>query len=173
MKKSYKIQDKYYFQGIPISIENRKGTYRSGVDSNGNGWSIKMLADYGYIRLTEGTDGDHLDVYIGPNSRADAVYIFHMNNPDTGKYDEDKVFLGFDTDEDVEDMLNKQYDRPGYISGNMTMLTMPQFKTAIAKKQNRGKPIVFCPKDVKKSVKLFINYKWHYGFISQGENGLL
>ena len=41
-----------------ITIENPKGSERSGTDANGKKWSVKMNNTYGYIRGTEGVDGD-------------------------------------------------------------------------------------------------------------------
>jgi hypothetical protein len=36
-------------QGIEITIENAKGSIRSGVNKNGTPWSVKMPTHYGYI----------------------------------------------------------------------------------------------------------------------------
>jgi len=36
--------------GLDITIENPKGSTRSGVDNNGKAWSTEMKHDYGYIR---------------------------------------------------------------------------------------------------------------------------
>ena len=41
-----------------ISIEQPKGSVRRGVDANGRTWETKMNNTYGYIRGTEGVDGD-------------------------------------------------------------------------------------------------------------------
>lgn len=47
-----------------VTIENPKGSERSGTDANGKKWSVKMNNTYGYIRGTEGVDGDHIDVFL-------------------------------------------------------------------------------------------------------------
>ncbi|EJX10849.1 hypothetical protein EVA_00451, partial [gut metagenome] len=47
-----------------ISIENPAGSTRSGVDANGKKWETKMQNTYGYMRGTEGVDGDHIDVFL-------------------------------------------------------------------------------------------------------------
>ena len=49
------------FGGYDYTIENPKGSYRSGVDENGKEWKRKMNDTYGYIRGKFGKDGDHLD----------------------------------------------------------------------------------------------------------------
>jgi hypothetical protein len=46
--------------GLDISIENPAGSVRSGQDRSGKPWSVEMGAHYGYIRGTEGRDGDHV-----------------------------------------------------------------------------------------------------------------
>ena len=50
--------------GLDISIENPKGSYRTGVHA-GKPWRVRMPADYGYIRGTTGADGDHVDCSSG------------------------------------------------------------------------------------------------------------
>ena len=43
--------------GLDITIENPKGSVRSGVDADGNPWEVTMNNTYGYIRGTESVDG--------------------------------------------------------------------------------------------------------------------
>lgn len=64
----YKLQGRKKFAGFNISIENKKDSYREGTDSNGHKWRVKMYHDYGYIRGTVGTDGDHLDC-VSPETK--------------------------------------------------------------------------------------------------------
>ncbi|EIZ87143.1 hypothetical protein WYO_0180 [Methylobacterium sp. GXF4] len=81
--------------GFDVSIENAKGSTRSGTDADGREWSVKMPADYGYLRGTKGVDGDHVDVYLGPKAAEDGpVYIVNQNNLD-GSFDEHKAMVGF------------------------------------------------------------------------------
>ena len=47
---------------------------------------------YGYIRLTRGADGDHLDVYIGPDGETGRIFVLNQLDPRTGEFDEHKVF---------------------------------------------------------------------------------
>lgn len=82
------------WNGLDISIENAKGSERSGTDSDGETWSVTMPAHYGYIKRTEGADGDHVDVYIGDMPDSDNVVIVNQIDPATGKFDEHKVILG-------------------------------------------------------------------------------
>ena len=135
-KAAYKLQGRLIFQGLPISIENRKGSVRSGVDADGHQWRIKMKMPYGYIRLTEGTDGDHVDCYVGENKESKRVYIIHQNHPDTGKYDEDKVMLGYNSAKEAKEAYLQQYDRPGFF-GSMTTCNIDQFKEMLEKKKGK------------------------------------
>ena len=64
----HELQDRYNFAGLKISVENKKGSTRSGKDKDGHEWHTFMHYDYGYIRCTEGTDGDHLDC-VSPDTK--------------------------------------------------------------------------------------------------------
>mgnify|MGYP003294392993 CR=1 FL=1 len=136
----YKLQGRKKFAGFNISIENKKGSYREGTDSNGHKWRVKMYHDYGYIRGSVGTDGDHVDCYLGPNENAKKVYIVHQQNPDTKEYDEDKCMLGFDTQIDAKNAYLKQYDRPGFLQ-SITVMDLEEFRSKILDPENKGKMI--------------------------------
>lgn len=81
--------------GLDIALENVKGGKRSGVGRDGRRWAVTMPAHYGYIKRTEGADGDHVDVYIGPDHASKNVYVIDQKDAETGKFDEHKVMLGF------------------------------------------------------------------------------
>ena len=126
----HKLQGRTKLYGMDISIENKKGSYRSGTDKDGHKWKTLMYYDYGYIRGTVGTDKDHLDCYVGPDKNAKKVYVIHQNDPVTHKYDEDKCMLCFNSAADAKAAYMKQYDRPGFY-GSMTTMTIEQFKSFI------------------------------------------
>lgn len=126
----HKLQGRIRLYGMDISIENKKGSYRSGTDKDGHKWKTLMHYDYGYIRGTVGTDKDHLDCYVGPDKKANKVYVIHQNDPVTHKYDEDKCMLCFSSAADAKAAYMKQYDRPGFY-GSMTTMTIEQFKSFI------------------------------------------
>lgn len=136
----YELQDRYNFAGLKISIENKKGTTRTGKDEDGHEWHTFMHYDYGYIRGTEGVDGDHVDCYIGDNENAKNVYIIHQNNPVTHEYDEDKCMLGFNTLEEAKKAYIKQYDRPGFL-GSITTMGIEEFKDYVLAKENHAQRI--------------------------------
>lgn len=137
----HKLQGRTVFNGLNISIENRKGSVRRGIDSDGHKWAVKMNYDYGYIRGTEGVDGDHIDCYLGDNENAEFVYIVHQNNPKTHEYDEDKCMLGFDSLAAAKAAYLSQYDRPGFL-GKIDIMPFGKFKDYVLSKQHRGKRIV-------------------------------
>lgn len=96
-----------------ISIEQPKGSIRSGVDANGKEWQVTMNNTYGYIRGTEGVDGDHIDVFLssdidGWNGRR--VFVIDQYNPD-GSFDEHKVMLGFNEVEEAEYNYLQNYEQ--------------------------------------------------------------
>lgn len=95
-----------------ISIEQPKGSVRSGVDANGKKWETTMQNTYGYIRGTEGVDGDHIDVFLsddidGWNGRK--AFVVDQYNED-GSFDEHKVMLGFNEVADAETAYFANYD---------------------------------------------------------------
>ena len=85
------------FPGFDVSIENARGQQRSGTGKDGEKWSVTMPAHYGYVRRTEGADGEQVDCYIGPNPQSGNVWVIDQLDADTGKFDEHKAMLGFNS----------------------------------------------------------------------------
>ena len=95
-----------------ITIEQPKGSVRSGVDANGNKWETTMQNTYGYIRGTEGVDGDHIDVFLSDDIdgwNGSRVFVVDQYNED-GSFDEHKVMLGFNESDDAEAAYLANYD---------------------------------------------------------------
>lgn len=86
-------------QGFRVAIENPKGSVRRGVDKDGTEWSVVMPADYGYIERTEGADGDQVDVFIGDQPETGLIFVVNQNKPDSTRFDEHKVMLGFSSED--------------------------------------------------------------------------
>lgn len=116
-------------QGLDISIENPKGSKRYGVDKKGNAWESELKSHYGYIRRTEGKDGDHVDVFIGENPESQTVYVVNQMDPDTKKFDEHKVMIGYDTPNDARFGYLANYEKGWKGLKNMVPMTMDEFKT--------------------------------------------
>ncbi|MBI9086815.1 MAG: DEAD/DEAH box helicase family protein [Desulfobacterales bacterium] len=143
-KAFYKLHKRIVFQNLKISIENRKGSIRSGVDRDGHEWKTKMPADYGYIRMSSqvrrlGADKEGLDVYVGSNQNSDKVFIIHlMQATDTTKFDEDKVFLGYDNEKEVKTVFNQAYDKAGKkLFGGIVEMNMDALRQRL-KIQSKG-----------------------------------
>jgi phenylpyruvate tautomerase PptA (4-oxalocrotonate tautomerase family) len=58
-------------------------------------YGVVLPADYGYIRMTDGADGDQVDCFVGENHSSDDAYVIDLLNDD-GSFDEHKVMFGYD-----------------------------------------------------------------------------
>lgn len=125
--------------GYDIVLENPKGTTRSGKDANGKEWSITMKHDYGYIRGTKGTDGDHIDVYLSDNPTAGNVYVVDQVNQRTGDFDEHKVMYGFNSMEEAVQAYRDQYE-DGWKVGTVTEVSREEFKKWVDSSVRKTKP---------------------------------
>lgn len=93
--------------GLSITLENAEGDTRRGKDADGKDWEAVVPAPYGYFKRTDGADGDHVDVTIGPDPQSTKAFVIDQHDPKTGKFDEHKVFLGVHSVEEA----NALYDR--------------------------------------------------------------
>ena len=100
--------------GFGVTIENPKGSVRSGIDQEGEEWSNVMPADYGYIKGTVGRDKDQIDVFlgtfIGENVGSDKIYVIDQIDPETGNFDEHKIMMGFNNISEAKRKYNEAYD---------------------------------------------------------------
>jgi len=119
-------------QGLDITVENKRGQQRKGTDPSGKSWSITMKHHYGYIKRTESdADGDHIDVFIGPDQASELVFVVDQVNPSSNRFDEHKVLLGFTSEDAARKGYLANYEKGWKGLGDITALTMPQFKTWI------------------------------------------
>lgn len=119
------------FQGIPITIENPKGTIRSGLDHKGQPWSSRMTEDYGYIKRTEGHDGDQVDCFVGPNKRSNRVWVVDQLHHSAHRFDEHKCLLGFNTEKQAIGAYRKSYGTVydiDHAMGAVTEMSVDAFK---------------------------------------------
>jgi hypothetical protein len=116
------------FDGMDISIENPAGSTRSGIARDGTPWETTMQQHYGYIKGTVGMDKDHIDTFIGKNEDSKKVFVVDQVNPDTGKPDEHKVMLGFDTMQQARDAYQSNYDANWRGGKQITETSMDDFK---------------------------------------------
>lgn len=127
-----------------VTIENPKGSERSGTDANGKKWSVKMKNTYGYIRGTEGVDGDHIDVFLAEDmDKWDGKYVFVVDqyNPD-GSFDEHKVMLGFNSMEEARSAYLSNYEK-GWENGrriDVTRIKTDDFQKWVDSSHRKTKP---------------------------------
>lgn len=134
---NYKKGDLTFF-GLPIKIENPKGSVRSGVDKDGTPWSVKMNNDYGYIKGTKGKDGDHVDVFFGDSDTSDLVFV--IDQFVDGKFDEHKVMLGFDDAISAKDAYLSNYSKDWKGLKKIVSTDIKKFKKWINVKTKKQKP---------------------------------
>lgn len=126
-----KLDGRLVFQGLQISIENSAGSTRKGFKPDGTQWKTLMKFPYGYIRMTEGVDGDHVDCFVGPNERAKFAYVIHsLKAPKFKKFDEDKVMLGFDSPQEAKRVFLSHYDDKRFFGG-LEIIPMDKFKKKV------------------------------------------
>ena len=95
-----------------VVIEQPRGSVRSGVDANGKAWETTMQNTYGYFGGTKGVDGDAIDVFLAHNLDewdGTTVFVVDQYNPD-GSFDEHKVMLGFNSQEEAEAAYFANYE---------------------------------------------------------------
>ena len=125
--------------GFDVSIEQPVGSVRSGKDASGKEWSQVMNNTYGYIRGTESVDGDHIDVFLGPDMNSDMVYVVDQVNTD-GSFDEHKVMMGFSSLEDARSAYLSNYEEGWQGLGNITGVALDEFKKWIDSSIRKTKP---------------------------------
>ena len=146
------------FGGYDYTIENPKGSTRSGKDANGKEWKVTMHDTYGYIRGKFGKDGDHLDMFI--NDKADLdnwdgdVFVVDQVNPD-GSFDEHKVMYGYDSIDDAKKAYLANYSDGWQGLGNITGASKDEFDKWLGTSNRKLKPfadyakVKFSLKDIK------------------------
>ncbi len=118
--------------GLDISIENPKGSTRSGTAPDGTVWSSTMTAHYGYFKRTVDNTGEHIDVFIGDHPESENVFIVDQISPESGRFDEYKVVLGARTLDEAKALYLSNYDSCWQGLGAITGMTLEKFKEWIA-----------------------------------------
>jgi superfamily II DNA or RNA helicase len=127
----HKLQGRLTFQGLPIAVENKKGSIRSGTTPDGHHWKTKMKATYGYLEApAKGKDGEGIDVYVGPDKKAPNAYVVHQHKPDGTGHDEDKIILGVKSEEEAKKLFLKHCDDPKFL-GPVSEVPIEELKKKI------------------------------------------
>lgn len=119
----------FKLHGLSICIETPKGQRRRPD------WP-EMPADYGFIKKTEGADGDAVDVFIGPHRQSEMVYVIDQCN-EHGSFDEHKVMLGFTNYKKAVETYKAAYSK-GWKVGKVTPMTIQQFKSWLKEGDKRS-----------------------------------
>lgn len=124
-------------QGLDITIETPRGAERSGTDPNGQPWSVTMPDHYGYVKRSNGADGEQVDVYVGPHVDSPSVYVIDQNHADTGQFDEHKAMIGYPNEEAARAAYHDAFSdgRGPERVGAITEMAMPQFKEWLGTEQ--------------------------------------
>lgn len=111
------------WNGLTLVVENEAGSIRTG-----RGWQTRMLFPYGYVAGSEGTDGDEVDCYLGPYLEdAPFVYVVHQRRHGAWhEFDEDKVMLGFLSEEEAAQAYLAHYDDARFL-GPITVMPVGEF----------------------------------------------
>jgi len=116
--------------GLDVSIENPQGSTRRDVT---------LKDHYGYIKRTEGADGDHVDVFVSPEvKQTDRVWVIDQVQEDGVTFDEHKVMLGYANQLDAVRGYKRNYGKDWKV-GPVTEMSLPEFKTWLV--QDTTKPI--------------------------------
>lgn len=133
--KEHPLQGHTTRYGLPIAVENRVGSVRSGVDKDGKPWRTEMKAPYGYLKGTRGADGEGVDVYLGPDKKAPNAHVVHQKKDD-GSYDEDKVILGVGDEEEAKKLYLAHYNTDKFL-GPIKTVPIERLKELIASKKKK------------------------------------
>lgn len=140
------------WNGMDIKVENIKDSTRSGIDSEGQRWSRKMASDYGYFKGTKSTDGEGVDVYMGPHRGVKTAYVIDQLKPDGLSHDEPKVVIGARSEEEAKKLYLKHYPKDWKGLGAITPMPVAGLKTWLASGETT-KPLSWQPPKEKAAVR--------------------
>ena len=129
--------------GLDITIENPRGSERTGVDPSGQSWTSYMHDDYGYINRTLGADKEHIDVFVGHeinNQNIQNVYVVNQRDPITRKFDEHKVMLGYDSLQSARKRYKMHYAKDWTGLDSIVELSIAELR-AWLKNGNKAEPV--------------------------------
>lgn len=119
--------------GVKVGIEWPKGSTRTWKHLPGNDYEKLMKADYGYIRQTEGEDGEEIDVYAGPKRDSDLAFVVTQLDKKTGEYDEDKIMLGYGSEAEAKASYLEHMEKAHF--GGIKKLSWDEFLKLVPKSQ--------------------------------------
>jgi|GEM_PF-6262639 len=135
--KARSLDGRIEFNGLQLSIETGRSRSRHWRNPHdGSEGMSRMHLPYGYIKGSQGVDGDHYDCFVGQDREAPNVYIVTtMKAPDFTTVDEEKVFLGLKTAEEAKRIYLLSYSDPRFFGG-MTEMPFAEFKEKVLATKN-------------------------------------
>ena len=134
------------FHGLDITIENPQGSWRHGVDPNGQAWSCQLPYHYGYIKGfgDNGADNDAVDIAVGPATSSKTVYVIDQIDPDTKAFDEHKVIAGTHSEFEARVLYQKGFSdgRGAERIGAITPMSIDAFKQWL-KTEDTTEPVAY------------------------------
>jgi hypothetical protein len=136
------------FAGMPIAIENPKGSTRVWRDGGPDGaitGTTEMQCDYGYVEGALGNDStdenpEELDCYLGTQEDAANVHVVHqLRAPGFTAFDEDKVMLGFGSADEAKTAYLAHRDDGERAFGGMSVIPLGAFKAKLRRRTGTGK----------------------------------
>ena len=124
-------------RGFDITIENPVGSRRYyGKDKKK--YNV-MKNHYGYFTKTKGKDGDHVDVFIGPDiENFEKVYV--VDQKINGKFDESKVMFGFSTKKEAKEAYFSNFDKNWHGFMHITGVSLATFKKWLYRGRKQRQP---------------------------------
>ena len=114
--------------GLDIAVENPRGSERRGTDPNGKKWAHTMSDHYGYFKRSIGADNENIDTYVGRNPESDQIFIVDQIDQKTGGFDEHKVMMGFNSQEEAIQAYSSNFDK-GWKVGPVRVMNKDEFKS--------------------------------------------
>lgn len=88
-----------------VKIDTPKGKKREHHGSK------PLPVDYGHIAGTKGADNMDVDAFVGPDKKSKKAFVINQVHPVTGKFDEHKVMLGFNSLPEAVKAYQKSYPK--------------------------------------------------------------
>ena len=124
-------------KGFEITIENPKGSKRY-YGKEGEKYNV-MKNHYGYFSRSKGTDGDQVDVFLGPDTdKFSRVYV--IDQKVNGEFDESKVMLGFKTKKEAKAAYFDNYEENWHGFMHITGVSLKTFKKWLYRGRKQRQP---------------------------------
>ena len=115
--------------GIPVTIECAKGDRRKPD------WP-PLTAHYGYIKRTEGADGEQVDVFVHPHAESEIVFVVDQVDAE-GRFDEHKALIGWTSKAKAKAAYLSNYPK-GFRCGPISCFTLDDFRAWLEHGPARG-----------------------------------